>query len=254
MFIRAFSAIVRGEIIRLARIWRQTLLPPLISSFLFFVVFGQVIGSRIGQTSGVPYMTFIAPGLIIMGIIQAAYGHVVFALFSAKYQKSIEEFLIAPVPNWVIIVGYVSAGILRSLIIGSLLTLMASCFTVIPFTNPVLLVVTILLTSSALALAGFANALFAKKFDDVSVVSDFILTPLTYFAGVFYAVERLSPLLQKISLFNPLLYIVQTVRTAFIGTGASSPAVTLFVLLGLNIFLFFLDLFLLRRRIGLSYG
>ena len=254
MLSRAYCAIVRGEFIRLFRIWKQTLLPPLISSFLFFIVFGQVVGARLGSTGGVSYMTFIAPGLILMGMIQASYGHVVFAFFSAKYQRSIEEFLIAPVSSSTIIFGYVTAGILRGWLIGALLTLMASCFTDLPFAHIPLLLLTLLLTTSALALAGFFNALFAKKFDDVSVVSDFILTPLTYFAGVFYAVERLSPLLQKISLFNPLLYIVQTTRYALIGVGEVSPSITLLVLVGLNILFFCINLTFLRKRIGLSYG
>lgn len=251
---QAYLAIIRAEFIRLFRIWKQTLLPPLISSLLFFLVFGQVVGSRLGATSGVPYMTFIAPGLILMGMIQASYGHVVFAFFSAKYQRSIEEFLIAPVNSSTIILGYVTAGVLRGWLIGGLLTLLATCFTDLPFSHLPLLLLTLLLTTSALALAGFFNALFAKKFDDVSVVSDFILTPLTYFAGVFYAVERLSPLLQSISLYNPLLYIVQTTRYALIGVGEASPATTLWVLAGLNILFFCINLTFLRKRIGLSYG
>lgn len=254
MLSRAYCAIVRGEFIRLFRIWKQTLLPPLISSFLFFVVFGQVIGARLGATSGVSYMTFIAPGLILMGMIQASYGHVVFAFFSAKYQRSIEEFLIAPVHSSTIILGYVTAGVLRGWLIGVCLTVMASCFTDLPFSHVPLLLLTLLLTTSACALAGFFNALFAKKFDDVSLVSDFILTPLAYFAGVFYAVERLTPILQKISFFNPLLHIVETVRFACIGIGQARPGMTLLVLAGLNILFFCINLRFLRKRIGLSYG
>jgi ABC-2 type transport system permease protein len=199
-------------------------------------------------------MTFIAPGLIAMGMIQAAYGHVVFAFFSAKYQRSIEEFIIAPVHETTIISGYVVAGMLRSWIVGGLLTSMALIFTPLAFAHAFKLIITLLLTTSALALAGFFNALFAKKFDDVSVVGDFILTPLTYFAGVFYSVDRLSPSLEFISRFNPLLYIVQSVRAAMVGVGEVSWALTVGVLISLNIFLFCLDWFMLKKRIGLTYG
>lgn len=249
----AYSAIVRGEIQRILRIWRQTLLPPLVSAALFFIVFGGVIGSRLGLTQGFTYLEFITPGLIMMALITASYTNAVASFFSAKYQKSIEEFLIAPVSNATVVLGFVSGAMFRGLLVSLLVTILARFFAPFHVLHPAFLVLMAVLTSSCFALGGMINALFAKKFDDISTLSDFILTPLIYFAGVFYSIDRLPGSLKVISSFNPLLYIMNGFRFGFLGIGPSSIIQTLSVLIGLNIALFVLNIFLLKRRVGLNF-
>jgi ABC-2 type transport system permease protein len=248
----AYSSIFRGEVRRVLRIWRQTLLPPLISAALFFIVFGNIIGQRVGQTDGVPYTTFIAPGLILMALITASYTNAVAAFFSAKYQKSVEEFLIAPVSNSTIVLGYISGAMFRGLIVGGLVTLLARFFASFSVANPGLVVLLAIFTSSLFALGGLINALFAKKFDDISTFSEFILTPLIYFAGVFYRIEHLPKTFQAISHFNPLYYIISGFRACFLGFGGPNLGIVFGVILGLNLVLFYVNTLLLKRRVGLN--
>jgi len=229
------------------------LLPPLISAALFFIVFGGVIGGRVGLTLGVSYSEFITPGLIMMALITASYTNAVASFFSVKYQKSIEEFLVAPVSNSTIVLGFVSGAMFRGLLVGALVTLLARFFAPFTILHPALLILMAILTSSCFALGGMINALFAKKFDDISTFSDFILTPLIYFAGVFYTIDRLPEGLRAISTFNPLLYIMNGFRYVFLGVGSASVAQTLGVLVALNIILFALSTFLLKKRIGLNF-
>ncbi len=213
----AFSAIVYKEVRRFTRIWMQTLLPPAITMVLYFIIFGNLIGSRVGSMDGFDYMQFIVPGLIMMSVITNSYGNVSSSFFSNKFQKSIEELLVAPVPNWVIMMGFVIGGVARGLACGLIVTLLSLWFTDLQVHNLWVTVSVILMTAIVFATAGLINAIFATKFDDVTIVPTFILTPLTYLGGVFYSVSMLPDFWQWVSKLNPILYMVNTFRYGILG-------------------------------------
>ncbi len=213
----ALCTIVRKEVKRFTRIWVQTLIPPLVTMSLYFIVFGKLIGERIGEISGYSYMAFVVPGLIIMSVINNAYSNVVSSFFSAKLNRSVEEILVSPTPNHVILWGYVSGGAIRGLLVGALVTLLALLFTRLPLHNIAVTFTVVFLSALLFALAGFINAIFANSFDDISIVPNFIITPLTYFGGVFYSVDLLPGFWQNLSYFNPILYIVNAFRYGFLG-------------------------------------
>jgi len=213
----AFSAIVYKEVRRFTRIWMQTLLPPAITMVLYFIIFGNLIGSRIGTMDVYDYMQFIVPGLIMMTVITNSYGNVSSSFFSNKFQKSIEELMVAPVPNWVIMLGFVVGGVARGLAFGFIVTLLSLWFTDLQVHNAFVTLSVILLTAVVFSTAGLINAIFATKFDDVTIVPTFILTPLTYLGGVFYSVSLLPDFWQWVSKLNPILYMVNTFRYGIIG-------------------------------------
>ncbi|MEX0623649.1 ABC transporter permease [Saccharospirillum sp.] len=213
----AFSTIVYKEVRRFTRIWVQTLLPPAITMVLYFIIFGNLIGSRIGTMDGYDYMQFIVPGLIMMTVITNSYGNVSSSFFSNKFQKSIEELMVSPVPNWVIMLGFVVGGVARGLACGFIVTLLSLWFTDLQIVNLFVTLSVILLTAIVFATAGLINAIFATKFDDVTIVPTFILTPLTYLGGVFYSVSLLPEVWQWVSKLNPILYMVNTFRYGIIG-------------------------------------
>ncbi|WP_111640449.1 ABC transporter permease [Marinimicrobium alkaliphilum] len=213
----AFSTIVRKEIRRFTRIWVQTLLPPAITMALYFVIFGKLIGSRIGEMGGFDYIQFVVPGLIMMAIITNSYSNVVSSFFSAKFQRSIEELLVSPTPGYVILLGYCIGSMCRGLLVGIVVTCLALAFTDFPMHSWTITVAIVFLTSMLFTLAGFINAVFANTFDDISIVPTFVLTPLTYLGGVFYSIELLSDFWQGVSLFNPVLYMVNTFRYGMLG-------------------------------------
>ena len=211
----ALQSILSKEITRYFRIWVQTLLPPAITMTLYFVIFGNLIGSRVGEMGGVSYMAYITPGIIMMSVITNSYSNVVSSFFSAKFQRHIEELLVAPVPNIYILLGYIGGGVSRGLLTGAIVTLVSLFFVDLQIHNVAVVCIVILLTSTLFALGGFINAVFAKKFDDISIVPTFILTPLTYLGGVFYTITLLPDVWQKISLANPILYMVNAFRYGF---------------------------------------
>jgi len=213
----AFLTIVKRESRRIFRIWSQVFLPPVITIVLYFVIFGHLIGSRIGMIHGVPYMQFLAPGLIMMSVITNSYAGAVSAFFGVRFSGCVEEILVAPVSRVTIVAGFVAAGAMRGLIIGFMVTLISVFFTHFHIQSPVLLFCILILTSILFSLAGFVNALFARGFDDISIVPAFVLTPLTYFAGVFYSITMLPAFWRDLSYANPLLYIVNTFRYAALG-------------------------------------
>jgi ABC-2 type transport system permease protein len=213
----AFWSIVLKEVKRFLRIWPQTLLPPAITMVLYFVIFGNLIGARIGQMDGFNYMQFIVPGLIMMSVITNAYGNVSSSFFSNKFQRSIEELLVAPVPNWIILSGFVIGGVARGLACGVIVMVLSLWFTELHIHNVWVTVSVILLTAIVFSTAGLINAIFATKFDDVTIVPTFILTPLTYLGGVFYSVSLLPDVWQLVSKLNPILYMVNTFRYGIIG-------------------------------------
>jgi len=213
----AFITILRKEIKRFTRIWVQTLLPPVITIALYFVIFGKLIGGRIGDMGGFNYVQFVAPGLIMMAVLTNAYSNVVSSFFSAKFQRSIEEVLVSPTPNYVILLGYTMGGVARGLCVGLLVTLMSLMFTHLHIHSWLITLTIVLLTSMLFSLAGFINAVYANTFDDVSIVPTFILTPLTYFGGVFYSISMLPEIWQDISRLNPILHMVNAFRYGILG-------------------------------------
>ncbi|AFM33066.1 MULTISPECIES: ABC transporter permease [Pseudomonadaceae] len=213
----ALQTIVQREIRRYTRIWPQTLLPPAITMVLYFVIFGSLIGARIGDMDGFSYMDYIVPGLIMMSVITNSYSNVVSSFFSTKFQRSIEELLVSPVSPHVIVIGFALGGITRGLAVAVIVTLLSMFFTDLQVHHLGVTVLVITLTASIFALGGFINAVFARNFDDISIIPTFVLTPLTYLGGVFYSINLLSPFWQTLSLANPVLHMVNAFRYGILG-------------------------------------
>ncbi len=247
----ALETIVVKEVRRFSRIWIQTLLPPAITVALYFVIFGNLVGSRIGEMGGFDYMKFIVPGLIMMSVITNSYSNVVSSFFSTKYQRSIEELLVSPTPNYIILIGYVLGGVARGLSVGFIVTCMSLGFAELHIHNWLVMISIVFLTSVVFSLAGFINAVFAKSFDDISIVPTFILTPLTYLGGIFYSLKMLPEFWYNVSLANPIVYMVNGFRYGILGV----TDVSLWLTYGM-IFLFIVvfyswALFLLNRGAGI---
>ena len=247
----ALQSILIKEITRYFRIWVQTLLPSAITMSLYFVIFGQLIGARVGEMDGVSYMEYITPGIIMMSVITNSYSNVVSSFFSAKYQRNIEEMLVSPVPTLFILLGYVFGGVSRGLLTGIIVTIVASQFVDIQVSNWFILFFVVILTSMLFATAGLVNAVFAKKFDDISIVPTFILTPLTYLGGVFYSIKLLPEFWQTISLANPILYMVNAFRYGFLGFSDIEITHALVLISVFIITLFSLAYYLLAKGIGI---
>lgn len=232
----AFNTIVRKEITRFMRIWVQTLLPPAITMSLYFVIFGTLIGSRIGEMGGFDYMSFVVPGLIMMAVITNSYSNVVSSFYSAKFQHSVEELLVSPTPNYVILLGYTLGGVARGLMVGFIVTLMSLFFTDLQIHSLWITVSVVFMTSVLFSLMGFVNAVYANSFDHISIVPTFILTPLTYLGGVFYSISLLSEFWQGVSQLNPILYMVNAFRYGILGVsdisvGSAFVGITVFIAL-----------------------
>jgi len=247
----AFMTIVRKEIRRYLRIWTQTLLPSAITMSLYFVIFGSLIGSRIGDMGGFTYMDFIVPGLVMMSIIQNAYGNISSSFFGAKFGRHVEELLVSPMPNWVILTGYVAGGVLRGLMVGAIVLGIAMFFTPVRIPHPLITLTTVLLGATIFSLAGFVNAVFARKFDDIAIVPTFILTPLTYLGGVFYSVTLLPGWAETLTHANPIFYMVNAFRYGLLGVSDVPVGVAYALMLAFVVALSALGIFLLRRGIGL---
>ena len=247
----AFQTIVIKELNRFLRIWLQTILPPAITMGLYFVIFGNLIGPRIGSMGGFDYIQYIAPGIIMMAVITNAYSNVVSSFFGAKFQRHIEEILVSPVPNYLILAGYVCGGACRGLIVGCLVTLVALFFTQLEIHSWFITAAVVTLTSVLFSLGGFINAMFARKFDDISIVPTFVLTPLTYLGGVFYSVDLLPPFWHNVSLLNPVLYMVNAFRFGMLGVSDISLPVAFLVISVFVVALTVFSLWLLERGIGL---
>jgi ABC-2 type transport system permease protein len=247
----ALKTIVRKEVVRVLRIWIQTVVPPAITMTLYFIIFGNLIGRRIGTMDGFDYMQYIAPGLIMMSVITNSYGNVVSSFFGAKFGRHIEEMLISPMSNATIIIGHVAGGMLRGVLVGLLVTIVALFFTKLEVRHPFITVSIVLLSSAVFALAGFINAVFAKKFDDISIVPTFVLTPLTYLGGVFYSISLLPDFWQKVSLANPILYMVNAFRYGILGTSDIGIGTAYGILLVFVVLLFIACQQLMRRGVGI---
>ncbi|MBC8952818.1 ABC transporter permease [Xenorhabdus sp. PB62.4] len=247
----ALKTIWLKEITRFGRIWVQTLLPPIITMSLYFVIFGNLVGSRIGEMGGVGYMQFIVPGLIMMSVITNSYANVSSSFFGAKFQRSIEEVLVAPVPTHVIIAGFVGGGVARGVCVGILVTLVSLLFVPLQIHSWGMVVITLLATSILFSLAGLLNAIFAKTFDDISIIPTFVLTPLTYLGGVFYSLTLLPTFWQIVSKLNPIVYMVSGFRYGFLGIADVSLTMTLGMLSIFIIVFYFLAWYLIESGRGL---
>jgi ABC-2 type transport system permease protein len=246
-----FKTIVRKEVTRILRIWGQTIVPPAITMTLYFIIFGELIGRRIGEMGGFSYMQYIVPGLVIMSVITNSYGNMVSSFFGAKFGKHIEELLISPLPNWVILLGYVCGAVLRGLMVGAVVMVVSLFFTPIEIQHPLVLLSVLLLTAVVFALAGMVNAIFAQKFDDIAIIPTFVLAPLTYLGGVFYSISLLPEFWQRVSVFNPILYMVNGFRYGMLGVSDVSLTMTYGVILAAGSILFACCLYLLHRGTGL---
>ena len=246
-----FKAILLKEIRRFMRIWVQTILPAGITMTLYFVIFGNLIGSQLNDIHGIKYIDYIVPGIILMSIINNSYANVVSSFFSAKFQRHIEELLVSPMPNYLIVLGYVSGGVARGLMVGMAVAVVSTFFVEMRITNIVATLAVVLLTSVLFSLAGFVNAAYAKSFDDISIIPTFVLTPLTYLGGVFYSVEMLPDFWQTISLANPILYMVNALRYGMLGVSDINivTAFSMIMLFVTGLFLF--ALYLLNKGIGI---
>lgn len=247
----AFATIVIKEIRRFMRIWIQTLLPPAIMMALYFVIFGNLIGERIGEMGGFGYMEFIVPGLIMMSVITNSYSNVVSSFFSMKFQHSIEELLVSPVPNWVVLSGYVIGGVGRGLAVGLIVTLLSLAFTRLHVEHLFITATTVFLTAVLFSIGGFINAVFATKFDDISIVPTFILTPLTYLGGVFYSITLLPAFWQSVSQFNPILYMVNAFRYGILGVSDVDIIFSYLMICGFIVLGFSYALYLLNKGVGI---
>ena len=249
----AFMTIVSREIRRFTRIWGQTLLPPAITMTLYFIIFGNLIGSRIGEMGGFDYMEYIVPGLIMMSVITNSYSNVVSSFYSTKFQRHIEELLVSPVPNWVILSGYVVGGSARGLGVGFIVTCLSLFFTDLQIHNLWVMVAVVLLTAILFSLGGFINAVFANSFDDVSIIPTFVLTPLTYLGGVFYSISLLPEFWQGVSQLNPILYMVNTFRYGILGVSDINTVFAFSMIIVFILVLFAYSLHLLSSGRGIRH-
>lgn len=234
----ALKTIWRKEITRFMRIWVQTLVPPAITMSLYFVIFGSLIGSRIGTMGGFQYMEFIVPGLIMMSVITNSYANVSSSFFSAKFQRNVEELIVSPVPTIIIILGYVGGGVSRAVLTGTIVTCISMLFVDISIHSFGMIAITLLLTSTLFSTAGLINAVYAKSFDDISIIPTFVLTPLTYLGGVFYSMSLLPEFWQMVSKINPIVYMVSGFRFGFLGVSDFTVATSLTVLALFNLIFF----------------
>ena len=247
----AFKTIVIKEVLRFSRIWVQTIIPPVITMSLYFVIFGNLIGSQIGDMDGYRYMDYIVPGLIMMSVITNSYANVVSSFYGCKFHHHIEEMLVSPLPNSLIILGFITGGIARGLAVGVTVTAVSMFFTALPLHNLAVIVSTVILTSALFALAGLINAIFAKSFDDISIIPTFVLTPLTYLGGVFYTVQMLPDFWRQLSHINPILYMVNTFRFGFLGVSDINIGVSYVIIIGFVLALYGYALYLLRIGQGI---
>jgi ABC-2 type transport system permease protein len=246
----AFSTIAIKEVRRFSRIWIQTIVPPMITTALYFVIFGKMIGSQLAPIDGITYMDYIVPGLIMMTIITSSYANVVSSFYGSKFGRFIEELLISPIPHSLILIGYITGGVARGLVVGIMVTLVATLFTDLQLHNIFVVLSVAILTATLFALAGFINAVYANSFDDITLIPTFVLTPLTYLGGIFYSIDMLPGVWHNISLFNPVLYMVNTFRYGMLGVSDIDLTLAYGVILTFIALLYGFSLWLLKSGKG----
>ncbi len=248
----ALKTIVIKEYLRFIRIWIQTVLPPAITVALYFIIFGELIGSQIGDIDGYRYMDYIVPGLILMSVITNAYANVVSSFFSAKFHHSVEEMLVSPLPNHIILLGFVSGGLARGIVVGITVTAVSMFFSDFQIYSYSVTIVVFILTSILFALAGFINAAYARSFDDITIIPTFVLTPLTYLGGIFYSIKMLPEFWQNVSLVNPILYMINAFRYGLLGVSDIDLTTAFVIIIGFILALYYFALRLLRIGVGLK--
>jgi ABC-2 type transport system permease protein len=247
----ALQTIATKEIRRFMRIWVQTVLPPVITTALYFIIFGNLIGARIGDMEGFRYMEFIIPGLIMMAVITNSYANVVSSFYGSKFQRHIEEMLISPVPNYIILLGFIAGGVARGLTVGTAVTLVSLAFNPLNIHSLPVMISMVLLTSILFSLAGLINGVYANSFDDISIIPTFVLAPLTYLGGIFYSISLLPDIWQSVSLVNPILYMVNAFRYGFLGISDISLTLSYTISIGFIVVLYLFSLYLLRTGKGI---
>lgn len=248
----AFNTIAIKEFLRFIRIWVQTVIPPAITVALYFIIFGQLIGSQIGDIDGYRYMDYIVPGLILMAVITNSYSNVVSSFFGAKLHRSIEEMIVAPLPSHIIVAGYVSGGVARGITVGITVTAVSMFFSDFKIHSITVTLVVFILTSILFSLAGLINAVYAKSFDDISIIPTFVLTPLTYLGGIFYSIKMLPEFWQHVSQANPILYMINAFRYGLLGISDINVLTALIMIGGFIIALFVFSLHLLNKGVGIK--
>jgi len=248
----ALKTIMHKEFLRFIRIWIQTVLPPVITVGLYFIIFGQLIGSQIGDIDGFRYMDYIVPGLILMSVITNSYANVVSSFFSSKFQRSVEEMMVAPLPGYIILMGFVSGGVARGVIVGIAVTATSMFFSDFQIHSFTLSLVVFVFTSILFSLAGFINAVYAQSFDDISIIPTFVLTPLTYLGGIFYSIKMLPEFWQNVSMFNPILYMINAFRYGLLGVSDINTLTALIIIVAFIVVLFVFSLHLLNKGIGMK--
>lgn len=247
----AYVTITRKEILRFSRIWVQTIIPPVITVALYFIIFGNLIGPRIGEMDGMKYIDFIMPGLIMMSIITSSYANVVSSFYGAKFSRHIEEMLVSPIPNFIILMGFLTGGMARGLTVGLAVTLVSLFFTQTLLEHPFIILSIALLTAMLFSLAGLINGVYATSFDDISIIPTFVLTPLTYLGGIFYSIQLLPEFWQSVSLVNPILYMINGFRYGFLGVSDIEISLAFSVIIFFILILFFICMGLLNRGTGI---
>lgn len=247
----AFRTILTKEILRFMRIWLQTVVPAAVTMGLYFIIFGNLIGSQLSDISGVGYMDYIVPGIILMAIINNAYANVVSSFYMSKFAHFIEEMLVSPMPNYLILIGYVAGGVARGLVVGVVVTVVAMFFAPINVHSVPVLIAVVVLTAILFSLGGFINAVYAKSFDDISIIPTFVLTPLIYLGGIFYSIEMLPEFWQKVSLANPILYMINAMRYGMLGVSDIDVTTAMLMIMLFVVVLFTYSMHLLNKGVGL---
>ncbi len=245
-----YYTMIRNEMVRIIRIWSQTLLPPIVTTSLYFIVFGKFIGSQLAPIHGFEYIQFIIPGLIMMAVITSSYMNTVSTFYFAKWTKTLDEILVSPMPDWIVILGFVSGGVLRGLLVGALVLVVSLFFTHLAIFNIAILLAALLLTSILFSLAGLINGVFAKGFDGISIVPTFVLTPLTYLGGIFYSISQFPPFWQNVSMFNPILYMINAFRFGFLGVSDINIWTCFAVLLSFLVVFLGIILYIFKKGVG----
>ena len=248
----AYATVMRKEFVRIFRIWAQTILPPVVTTSLYFIVFGTFIGSQLAPIHGLSYIQFIVPGLIMMSIITSSYMNTVSNFYFAKFMRNIDEMLVSPMPDWVVIAGFISGGVMRGLIVGFFVLLVSLFFTHLAIYNLFVLLAAVVMTSILFSLAGLINGVYAKGFDGISIVPTFVLTPLTYLGGIFYSISQFPPFWQNVSLANPILYMVNAFRYGFLGVSDIPVWICFSVLIGFTLLFTAIVALLFKRGMGVK--
>lgn len=247
----AFTTILTKEFLRFIRIWIQTVLPAAITTGLYFIIFGSLIGSQLSDIGGFSYMEYIVPGIILMAIINNSYANVVSSFYGAKFQRHVEEMLISPMPNYLIVLGYAAGGMARGLVVGAAVSAVSLIFAEPQLHHLLVTLYVVIMTSLLFALGGFVNAVYAKSFDDISIIPTFVLTPLTYLGGIFYSIDMLPQFWQNVSLVNPILYMINAMRYGMLGVSDIDIRVALLIITGFVVVLYLFCLYLLNKGVGI---